>query len=187
MRARASVAVVVVSSVLALAGCGSDPEPKVPDESPSSAASASPAPAEPTLPPAAVEDSKEGAIAFVEHYIELLNYASDTGDVEALQAASADSCEGCATYVDLYEATYANGGYIRDSGWTVKRSGAERHSGDLVVFIRVSAPDGLYRESSSEPERKGSGGTFDLVMIPEHSNHGWRLKSLERVANGEAP
>ena len=75
----------VVAALLALvvvAGCGGDPEPKEPKSVPT--ASTTPTATPPTMPAQAKENSPEGAAAFVKHYIDVFNYASNTGDVTEL-------------------------------------------------------------------------------------------------------
>lgn len=49
----------------------------------------------PDLPAAGQEGTLEGAEAFVRHYIDLLNYASGTGDTKALAEVSDRECGGC--------------------------------------------------------------------------------------------
>jgi len=56
-----------------------------------------PEPSAPTLPPKARGNSLKAAEAFVEHYIDLFNYAMTTGDTKAFRAAST-GCEGCDRY-----------------------------------------------------------------------------------------
>ena len=137
MRVRTIIVATMFSSALALVGC-SDPEPIEPN-GPST--SATPTQVAPTLPEAAKEDSEEGAVAFVKHYIELLNYAANTGDVKPLRNASDPDCEGCSSYIEHYETTYENGGYFKDSGWKPRDPRPEKASGGQGVWISVDAPE----------------------------------------------
>lgn len=103
---------VAASLLLVVAGC-SDPEPREPKPT----ASATPTVAAPTMPAQAKEDSPEGAAAFVDHYIEVLNHASATGDVHELSRLSDPDCSGCQKYIDLYRDTYEDGGRFRGGEW----------------------------------------------------------------------
>ncbi len=86
----------LVAGVLLLGGCGEEsPKPKpLPKPSESPSASASPTP--PAMPAAAKNQSKAGAIAFARHYVDVINYAQSTGDLEALQAVEDKACKSCA-------------------------------------------------------------------------------------------
>ncbi len=102
---------VVAASVLltmTLAACtGSEPDPDVtaptfepaspepsaseaaPSPSASSEPSEAPTVAAPPLPELATQQTPEGAVAFTEWWFETLNYATATGDTEALRDGSA--------------------------------------------------------------------------------------------------
>ncbi|WP_332662819.1 DUF6318 family protein, partial [Aeromicrobium sp.] len=93
---------IVLAALLTLGACSSDPEPKEPKRT----ASATPTATPPTMPAQAKEDTPEGAAAFVKHYIDVFNYASNTGDVEELSRLSSPDCKGCQSYITLYRDTY---------------------------------------------------------------------------------
>ncbi len=109
---------IVLAVLLTLGACSSDPEPKEPKRT---ATSATPTATPPTMPAQAKEDTPEGAAAFVKHYIDVFNYASNTGDVEELSRLSSPDCEGCQSYIKLYRDTYKAGGYFKGSDWTLER------------------------------------------------------------------
>ncbi|MEO6472506.1 MAG: DUF6318 family protein [Aeromicrobium sp.] len=99
-----------IATTLLFSGCGKD-EPKEPKHS------AEPTITAPTMPSAAQDNTVDGAVAFVKHYVEVFNYASNTGDVKELQRLSDPKCEGCNKYIELYKGTYEAGGYYRNSNW----------------------------------------------------------------------
>src|SRR4051794_19930833 len=108
----------VLAALLALvvvAGCGGRPHPQKPKSS--TTASATPSATPPTMPAQAKENTPEGAAAFVKHYIDVFNYASNTGDVAELSRLSDPKCGGCQNYIKLYRHTYEAGGYFKDSDW----------------------------------------------------------------------
>jgi len=74
---------IVLVVLLTLGACSSDPEPKEPRRTTTSTA---PTATPPTMPAQAKQDTPEGAAAFVKHYIDVFNYASNTGDVDELSA-----------------------------------------------------------------------------------------------------
>lgn len=75
-----------------------------------------PAPASPPTRPATANGlSLAAGEAFVRHYIDLMNYASQTGDGKPLLAASEAGCVGCKEYSDFAKkANAANGGLSGD-------------------------------------------------------------------------
>ena len=99
----------VVVALLALLGACQQPEVLEPDPSASPSATTSPAP---TMPAQAREDSDEGAVAFVRYWLDVSNDAARSGSTEALEAVSDDSCEGCRSYIELYEEIHKNGGSL---------------------------------------------------------------------------
>ena len=107
--------VVTALLLMLLVGCSSDPEPKEPGPS------AKPTITAPTMPPQAKENTHEGAAAFVDHYVKVLNYAAATGDVEELSRLSSPKCDGCQKYIKLYRETYEAGGYFKGGEWSPRR------------------------------------------------------------------
>ena len=168
----------VVAALLLFAGCAQDqPTEPAPTAKPSPTATV------PSMPAAAKENTVAGAVAFVEHYIELLNYSSDTGNIEALAEASDATCAGCRAYTSLYETTYRNGGYFRDPGWTPSRIDPEiQVDKTLLVLASVTAPGGSFREASDSPVRKSRDEKYDLVFTPSLKNGHWVITRFSREA-----
>ena len=160
MRVRTIIVATMFSSALALVGC-SDPAPIEPN---GPATSATPTQVAPTLPEAAKDDSEEGAVAFVKHYIELLNYAANTGDVKPLRDASDPNCEGCNSYIALFEETYANGGYFKDPGWQPLAQQSSSTNSKHDVWIEVNAPENRYRPNRTAKEEFGAAGHYTLFF-----------------------
>lgn len=168
---------VAASVLLAVAGC-SDPEPREPKPT----ASATPTVAAPTMPAQAKEDSPEGAAAFVDHYIEVLNHASATGDVDELSRLSDPDCDGCQSYIQLYRDTYANGGFFKDSDWTVGKLDVRFSERKALVFGTVTAPPGTYAERSDSRPQPGNPTNSDLTFVLTLSHGSWILETLELQA-----
>ena len=179
MRVRTIIVATMFSSALSLVGC-SDPAPIEPN---GPATSATPTQVAPTLPEAAKDDSEEGAVAFVKHYIELLNYASDTGDVERLREASDPKCVGCNSYIELYESTYANGGYFKDSGWKNSHQVSDMQEGELLVFADIEAAGGTFKEDRDDDIHESRDEAYQLIFAPILTNGGWILSRFSRQAD----
>ena len=104
----------LMTAALLFAGCTED-KPKEPDPT----TKPSPTATVPSMPADATEGTDEGAIAFVKHYIDVFNYASNTGDVKELQKLSDPGCESCEKYLTTIETAHAEGADVDGFGWTV--------------------------------------------------------------------
>lgn len=200
-RGRVMPAVLTVGLVLSLglAGCdNSDDEPYdsgLPSEgeqttpaSTSSPTEESPTPTEPSppvppsIPDAATKPGPEGARAFVAFYIDLLNYARHTGDVETLQKYSHPECGGCGDYIRFYRKWYARGGWFKDGDRTIT-------SYDRVV--RAVPPNDLYirisgvHKAGTERERRGAQvkrahrERYTLQFWLVRDSREWRVSGLD--------
>jgi hypothetical protein len=152
---------IVLAVLLTLGACSSDPEPKEPKRT---ATSATPTATPPTMPAQAKEDTPEGAAAFVKHYIDVFNYASNTGDVEELSRLSSPACKGCQSYIKLYRDTYKAGGYFNDDGWKPIRSRSAPATSGYTVGVVVNAPETEYKTDRNSSVKVGEGGRYDLVF-----------------------
>jgi hypothetical protein len=166
-------------ALLVVGACG-DPQPKEPK--PSASASATPTVTAPTMPAQAKENSPEGAAAFVKHYIDVFNYASNTGDVSELSRLSSPKCDGCQSYIKLYRDTYKAGGYFKDSDWKLSDFDLDFNGEKAIVFVTAKSEPGVYAESSSSSPSAGNAENSDLTFIAERLSNGWRLDTFELQA-----
>jgi len=160
----------VVAFALLVSGCGGDdPLPTEPPPSPSSTSTTR---AAPELPDAAMEDSKEGAVAFVRHYVDLINYAQETGDTAALAAASAEQCDECTRVASAISKLYSAGGHIEGGLWRTGRYVTQQvnPSEDWFVAIKISYPSQVAYTPGKKPRRFAGGShSFDFqVRLKEH-------------------
>jgi hypothetical protein len=127
---------------LLLVGSCSDPEPKEPKSSPTSP---TPTATAPTMPAQATENTPEGAAAFVKHYIDVFNYASNTGDVEELRDLS-DDCEACEKYAAKFHSIYARGDKISAHLWTLTSADLEQDDHGTHVTAAVDVDEGQIKK-----------------------------------------
>ena len=187
----AAVAFAVASSG-ALSGC-SDADSEPPDsglpaeseltDSPSSPSpteasttdSTPSGPQEPRLPAAAKAPGKAGAKAFVAYYIRLLNYASWTGNTDAVRSYG-QGCRGCRADAGFFEGIYEHGGRIRGGKWSPVPGSwvvLHRHPGYFLGVNIDSAKGTQLRRKNAETKRvlaERLHRDFHLVRDGDHWN-----------------
>lgn len=168
----------VVVGLLVLLGACSQPEVIEPEPAASPTASARPAP---TMPEQAREDSDEGRVAFVTHWIDVLNYASATGQTAELEDLSADDCSGCLEYIDLYRDTYESGGSVEGAEWEVEDLAIDQRD-PSVVFVRYRAGEVRFRASSESSVEVSAPSKDDLVFEVSGPSDARAITLLERAS-----
>lgn len=154
-----SVSAVVCGALVAAVACSGDPEPiepttTAPPATPtSSTTSTADGESPPDMPDAALEDTEAGAIAFVEHYIDVFNYTANTGDAEPLRALSHPDCEGCETYAASFEEKYEAGGYNEGFEWRL----SEPMSSNRLVEAYVVVSQYQVADDGQSAERTAAG------------------------------
>ena len=116
--------------------------PSTPATTPTASTPPTPATAPPTRPAAGTGLTLAAADSFVRYYVDLLNYASKTGDTQPLLSASESGCRQCKVYADyVTRVNAANGGLSGDYFERVKdipelfRGDGGRVGGSALVTI----------------------------------------------------
>lgn len=163
-----------------LSACGGDPEPRFeaePSVAPSTAspsASAEPEPWE--------EKSDDGAIAFVEHWIEVFDESKEDGDTSELSALSSTSCVTCQNFIEMTNEIYDNGGSVTSKGWTIESISEPVRSDDstLVAVNVLQSPQQIQRTSDSKVE-KFEGGKIDFAFTLRWKEGAWTVEAVDAV------
>jgi hypothetical protein len=172
---------VVVAVLLMLTGCGGDPK-AVPSPSPSSPATSpvSTTPSAPVMPEEAKADSKAGAIAFVKYYVELINHAQATGDVQALADVESEKCRSCISAQKTLQEIYGVGGHIEGGALVGEVQSAARRPdlGGFTVFVAVRfGPQKVVRPDGTTSL---DGGRTIMTLVVRHNVDGWRVLQWSR-------
>lgn len=177
----AAVAGLLCSALLA--GCSDDdPEPIVADPPASPSASSSSASASAAPEPWQVR-SKAGAVAFVEHWVEVLNGASRSGDVTRFREVSSPGCESCIALAERITALYEQGGRINGDGWQVEQAAVTAGSSNSrpVLAVRIDQPFQVVQFANGKTERyPASASTFEAALLWRTGR--WEMRRLEIVA-----
>ena len=160
-----------IAAVLLLASCSDDPEPIEPT------ATRGPSDTPPTLPASAREDTPGGAANFVKYWIEVSNYAAQTGDTSELKEISDTDCAGCEKYIDLYESIYSNGGSIKGATRRLGEVDMEITGREVLVRGDVRAEEGRYRDSKDESERVSKANVTPVEFAVTFEKK-WTMKQI---------
>lgn len=173
----AIIGIVLISAWLS--ACSPEPTPIEPKtEPPSASTRPSPKPKVPVMPAIARRHDATGAANFVLYWVRVSNYAAKTGDTARLREISAPDCEGCNRYIDLYEKTYAAGGYFKGSDWKLSAISSEDSGSETLIRAHVDAPDGQFRNSRRDRTRRGNSEDSDLAFFVEPHDHQWELNGI---------
>ncbi|GAB3081809.1 hypothetical protein GCM10027215_25310 [Nocardioides zeae] len=121
------------------------------------------------LPEAARGDDDAAAVAFVEHWVELVNYALVTGDT-APARQSAPGCSTCEAVLDDIESTF---GQQEPGQWELLTSqpfapqGEDQATTDRVVVAEINTNE----------DREGATGELTCGLV--QSGGGWAVAWLD--------
>ncbi|MFT4298086.1 MAG: DUF6318 family protein [Aeromicrobium sp.] len=166
---RVLVAVVAAGWFFALAACSSEPRPIEPEPS------ASATPAVPVVPDAAGENTPEGAEAFLHYYIEVINYASHTGDTGPLQQASTPDCTGCQDYIKKFDERAERGGTIVNGDWHVATAEQSTYGIDQAWVATIHLAAGSVQESADSEFEEFSASDEVVTLIAGFNDSQWQM------------
>ncbi|WZH52890.1 MAG: DUF6318 family protein [Nocardioides alkalitolerans] len=166
------VGLVVGTSLLAACtgggGGAEEGASEAPSSSPSSpVVSSSSEAAVPVLPDEARGDDDAAAVAFVEHWVELVNYAIATGDTAPARATSPD-CEACGVLLDYI----AGSERLGEGFWTLRDLTTRPPSSDDPA----PSPTVVAGQVSIEGSKPDPFGATALGLTT--SDDGWRVQWL---------
>jgi hypothetical protein len=165
---------------LALSSCGGEPKA---DPSPTRSVTTpvSTTPTAPVMPDAAKANTKAGAIAFVRHYVDLVNYAQQTGDVSTLASVESDACESCAKVRRSIAEIYTAGGAIQGGTWHPHFKVA-LHNGDgswlVTGYIKFEAEE-VRSNKTAEPQPQPGGSAVTHLTV-KNSDDAWKVLAWSR-------
>ena len=168
-----------------LTGCDSNPSPApLPSESPSpSSSSPSPTAPPPTLPAAAKGTSEAAAKAFVRYWIDTLNYATATGETNALQNLGTADCESCKNFSDTIDEIYGAGGEVTSEGWDLRSATPVANQPRNMPILQLSMflhPQTVRKTAGSAREQL-DGGRQPMTMFLLRRDDEWVVNRLDLV------
>ena len=159
-----------------LAGCSDDPEPKEPD--PSGSTSPEPTATPPPLPEAATQETPEGAAAFVDHYLAVLNYAAHTGDTEPLESLSEQDCSGCRDYAEHFAERAEAGGSLEGGDFRAGQITVKPYGSDTSLVTELKISSGTVVETEGSPATSFGESTETVTFVATYSEGKWSISQF---------
>lgn len=173
------IALAAVALPLLLGSCADDPPvPQMPETS--SPTSEPTEPESSSAPQPWDEQTEDGAVAFAEHWIDLLNGARLEADFEPFRAASAPSCKTCASFLDVLQQLHAPGALYESKPWRVRQTvvTSRPKNGKAQVAVRVFAPAERVREAGESVVRPHVATTSTYEASLTWIKSGWLMQEL---------
>ncbi|NYD57547.1 hypothetical protein BKA08_001785 [Nocardioides marinisabuli] len=169
--------------VLALTSCGDDPEPQVADPTSTPSSSSSPSESAAAEKEPWEEKTDDGAVAFVAHWLEVMNEAENSGDTVAFRELATDQCQTCDRIASYTDQLYESGGYSKSQAWSVQsvsepRKGPERST---LIAVNVLTSDQKLKESSTSPVRVNEASEVTLTAYVRWTGSAWAMSEVELV------
>lgn len=168
--------------ILALAGCSDDPEPRVADPaptSPSAPTTDASGPTPPEMPDAAKGTDAAAAEAFVRFYWETVNYAQETGDVDALSDLGSSECGACTAGVQALRDVFDANGDFRGGTGTVSINNVNFIQDDgqpnAVVEFEVTSTKQTVDYPGSGKDKVIPAGTVSLRAVLAPRGRTWLM------------
>lgn len=136
----------------------------------------------PVLPEKAKEFSKEGLLAFAEHWYSTLGYAFETGDSGPMMEISEPSCGTCSSVGDMVSKWHATGGWISGGLMTVHSTTSSFNetpegSYQAILLIQQSAVTYFNADSSLSKALPPQPSRADIVVAKYLDNQWSALKA----------
>jgi hypothetical protein len=131
------------------------------------------------LPWQAKGSSARAAKAFAVHFVETVNYASETGDVGPLTSVSSTDCTVCSGIADRITEVYGSGGHLEGDGWTVISTQVLEQPGrDRLVALGLSiAKERRFASAEATPVvSEPTKGNLDVHVRPHEGS--WVITRL---------
>lgn len=169
---RTFVPYLALTAVL-LAGCSGKPAPREPDSTGSASPEATATP--PPLPEAATQETAEGAASFVDHYLDVLNYASQTGDTTLLQAVSRTDCDGCTDYIRHYQERAEAGGRIEGGEFSAGDISVGQYGTDTSLQTELLISAGFVVETAESDREEFDASTETVTFVARYEGGAWKM------------
>jgi Family of unknown function (DUF6318) len=188
--------VVAIAVLVAVTGCSggspstdlpagsASPQSSSPPSNPPSTAATTPSatPTAPALPAAAREDTPTGAESFARYYIEVLDYAYQSGDTKLLRKPA--QCPGCNAVADGIDKFVASGGRYEGGRLKVVEAESVKHvegSADLVSLVYSRSERELV-SAGGERERVDNAPALRVLVTERRERTAWLITNIQTLS-----
>jgi hypothetical protein len=129
--------------------------------------------------PAEAQGTNEAAAkAFVRHYVDSVNHAMRTGDIEAIQRLSDQACESCTAVIANIGDLYSTGGHLEGQGWSITAIDTvpTAREAEQVVQAGVFVHRQRRYESADSEAETFQGGQQSMTFFVHQVGGSWAVK-----------
>jgi hypothetical protein len=136
------------------------------------------------MPEGAKANTKAGAIAFVRYYVELINHAQATGDVDTLASVESARCKSCRDGRKYIRDVYDNGGNIEGGDLRIKIRDALKNAAVAGWTVDASlsyGPQTIVQPTASPATQHLDGGGVPITVIVTYGSGTWTISEWTRA------
>lgn len=181
VRVHGGALALVFGMSLAVAGCSAEAEPRSLPPVPS----ASPSPTPLAVPPEAMAETAEGAVAFARHYFgSVVNAAYANLDAAEVRRLSQPECNSCANIVADVERLRNSGLFVAGQRFKVVYAEAAPAAGDgtVIVDFRYSSDPYVEQDAQGSAVRQEAAQRdVDAQALLAPAEDGWRVLAIRTL------
>ncbi len=159
-----------------LAGCSGKLAPKEPDSTGSASPEATATP--PPLPEAATQETTEGAEAFVEHFVAVVNHSSLSGSIDGLKEISSDTCTSCSKLAETIKGVYEAGGEYTGGAWSLGTITSTSVGALILLTADLTAAEGTLTPASNAEVTTTPPDLTSVTFELEFVAGAWRVRQF---------
>ncbi len=125
--------------------------------------------------------SEQGAQEFVRYWFATLDYATQTGDISRLTAASDTGCQPCEDAISVVRNSYSDGGYLQGGTYTLRSVSPEEFAPDDRPMMTVSYDRSARSAYSPDGQVRGSDAPLSFAsaqVTVEWLGGGWKVSTI---------
>ena len=167
-------------ATLGVGGCdgGDSDDSDATDRPPTPSAASSP-PSGPTTPASAAEPDADGARAYVDYYVDVVNYAADSGDTRRLHD-EASECGYCQQFAAVYDNIYDNGGSFDGKPYTLSGVKVTEQSSKVRAVATVKSRTGATFQIAEDARRRNPDAqTFTWTFELRRTGDSWQIVGMD--------
>lgn len=140
----------------------------------------------PEMPEVATKETKEGLLAFAEHWFAMVNYSYQTGNLSPIKEITGEHCATCDNIFENAKKSFANGGWINGGSMSIERKETKFQEFDLPIGKRgyrllliLQQADSTVFNADGSIEHKGDGfSKRGNIMYCSYADGKWTMEAV---------